>query len=64
MDLAIGKGMNVTNTKRFLSTETSQYIKKDSRGIAVAIGPLEYCGNGIALMPTNGSIVSGIGQWK
>jgi len=45
------------NAKRSLSTEATQYMKMGSRGTAVAIGPLEYCGSGIALTPTNGDIL-------
>lgn len=45
------------STKRSLSSEVSQYLKMNARGTAVAIGPLEYCGSGIALTPPNGNML-------
>lgn len=43
--------------KRGLGKITMQFINMDSRGTAVAIGPLEYCGCGITLVPTRGKTV-------
>ena len=43
------------NAKRQASAGVSNRIKMDTRGTSVAIGPLEYCGNGIAMTPTSGN---------
>lgn len=43
--------------KRELGKVSLQFIKMDRRGTAVVIGPLEYCGNGIAIKSTRGKTV-------
>ena len=45
-----------TTAKRSGDMGTMEYINIKTRGKAVAIGPLEYCGNGIPLKQNRGKV--------
>ena len=50
----VNNSATITN-KRELGSVSSQFINMESRGTAVAIGPLEYCGSGLPITPTRGN---------
>jgi hypothetical protein len=52
---AIVSNTATTSEKRLMVS--SMFISMKTRGKAVSIGPLEYCGNGVPLKNTNGSIL-------
>lgn len=48
---------NTATTSEKRTMVSSEFINMKTRGKAVSIGPLEYCGNGIPLKNTNRAIM-------
>jgi len=48
---------NAATTTEKWDIISSKFVNMKTQGKAVSIGPLEYCGNGIPLKRTNGTVL-------